>query len=141
MPGPLDSNVNQKDDLEFIRELERQSIDEIRKLRAHERFEAKISVVLRPANSSSRGNGTAQRGFTRDVSKGGCLAIFPMTVGVGDIFFFEFEDERIELPTVFGRCVRCRLVREDAFEASFAFFQDISLSELEAKEDENQSLL
>ncbi len=36
-----------------------------------------------------------------------------------------------DVPLVFARCVRCRLLREEAFEAAFAFFSDVSIASLE----------
>ena len=47
---------------------------------------------------------------------------------VGDIFRLEFDLEWIEAPLVFGRCLRCRLVREDVFETGFKFFNPVDLT-------------
>lgn len=121
----LRKQANLESDL--LQELARQSSDEIRKLRTHERLETKVNVLLSPANSSAMGEGRIQ-GETRDISKGGCMALFVSPVAVGDIFTLQFDKSSVDLPLVFARCLRCRLVREDAFEAGFSFFTPISLS-------------
>lgn len=130
MAGPLQSDLSRKSELELIRELERQSAEQVGQLRSHERHEALIAVSLRPGCSSQRGGVPPLSGFTRDVSKGGCQAIFPATVPVGDVFLFEFDHEGAELPPVLGRCVRCRFLREDAYEAAFAFFAELPVDEV-----------
>ena len=54
--------------------------------------------------------------------------MFPLPVRVGDVYRMEFEHESLNLPMIFGRCLRCQLVREDAFEAGFKFFAALDLS-------------
>lgn len=125
-------------DLELLKDLERQSIDEIRKLRAHERIDTKIRLVIQPGDSSRLGELRAQA-HTSDVSAGGCCAISASPVGVGDIFRLTFDRSQLDIPMVFARCVRCRLLREDAFETAFAFFSPISLQG--SSEDSEQDLL
>ena len=56
------------------------------------------------------------------------MAIFVSPVTVGDVYRLQFDKASIDLPLVFARCLRCRLVREDAFEAGFTFFTPISLT-------------
>ena len=111
---------------DLIEDLERQSIQEIRKLRKHDRVEIRVNVALQPGNSSETANSRVQ-GYTRDLSQGGCRAIFPVPIGVGDVFRLQFDRAKLDLPLVFGRCLRCRLNQEDAFEAAFSFFVPISL--------------
>lgn len=123
-------------DLDFVRELERQSIDQIKKLRSHERYEAKIALTLHPGNASQAGAFSLE-GYTKDISKGGCAAVFEGPVPVGDIFRVELDKNMVEVPVVFARCLRCRLVRDDAFEANFSFFSEIVLSELASGPDDS----
>ena len=115
-------------ELELLKDLERQSREEIKRLRAHERLDLRVPVVLQPASSSLIGT-LRIVAETGDLSQGGCRVISPRPVAVGDVYRLEFERGRIELPTVFARCLRCRLLREDAFEAGFAFFTPIALEE------------
>ena len=91
----------------------------------HQRFEIRVSVLLKPGNSSSLQ--APLEGTSIDVSDGGCMLQFPKPVGVGDVYQLDFDDERLDLPIVFARCRRCRMVREDLFEAGFSFFSSISL--------------
>jgi len=110
---------------ELLNDLEKQSLAQIRKLRKHQRFEIRVPVVLRPGNSSSREE--PLHGTTIDVSDGGCMLQFPRPIGVGDVYQLTIEDERLDLPVIFARCRRCRMVREDSFEAGFSFFTSIRL--------------
>lgn len=114
-------------DLDLLNELERQNFDEIRRLRAHERVELRIGVQLRGA-SSSQIDEIRIEGETKDVSTGGCMAIFTTPVGVGDVYRVTFDSSKLNVPMVFGRCLRCCLLREDAFEAAFSFFSPITLA-------------
>ena len=128
-PDQSASPANKELDVELLKELERQSVDEIRKLRAHERIDTKVRLVIQPGDSS-RLKGSRIQGYTSDVSSGGCCAVSTEPVGVGDIYRLSFDRAQLDVPMVFGRCVRCRLLREDAFEAAFAFFAPIALSDL-----------
>ena len=119
--GGLGSELEQ----ELLSDLEKQSLDQIRKLRKHQRFEVRVQVVLRSANSSNRDEPVI--GTSIDVSDGGCMLQFPQPIAVGDVFKLVFEDERLDLPTIFAHCKRCRMVRDDLFEAGFSFFSSISL--------------
>ncbi len=114
-------------DLDLLKDLERQSIDEIRKLRAHERVDTKIRLVIQSGDSSRLGSIRSQA-YTSDISSGGCSVISTTPIGVGDIYRLSFDHSQLDVPLVFARCVRCRLLREDAFETGFAFFTPIVLS-------------
>ncbi len=112
-------------DLEYLKELEQQSSELVRQ-RVHARKDAKVKVVLQPGNSSELLTLKIQ-GVTGDISEGGCRAMFPLPLKVGDIYRLKFDHSQVEIPLVFARCVRCRLVRETAFETGFSFFQPITL--------------
>jgi PilZ domain len=113
-------------DPELLQSLERQQGEEVSKARMHTRVEAKFKVIVRPGNASDSLRFKLQ-GITADLSRGGCRLILPLPVGVGDVFRIEFESGEQRIPMVFARCLRCRLVREDAFEAGFSFFTPIDL--------------
>ena len=49
---PTAADPTSEVDLKLVKELERQSIDEIRKLRSHERLDFRIQVEIRPGNAS-----------------------------------------------------------------------------------------
>ena len=129
MKNPSETNArNAVDalDLELLSELERQSMTEIRKLRAHERVDIRVQLTIQPGNSSQLGEFSVLAA-TCNVSAGGCLVQAPVPVAVGDVFRLQFDRSRMDVPLVFGRCVRCRLLREDAFEVAFSFFSPIEL--------------
>jgi hypothetical protein len=113
-------------DPELLQSLERQKGEEVSKARMHARVEAKLKVIVRPGNSSEVMLFKLQ-GITADLSRGGCRLILPLPVSVGDVFRIEFESADHRIPLAFARCLRCRLVREDAFEAGFSFFTPIDL--------------
>jgi len=113
---------------DLLQELERNTSDQIRRQRAYFRVAVKSTIILRPANASERPKLQLQ-GVTGDISEEGCKALFPVPVGVGDVYQLEFDRDMLPLPSMYARCLRCRLLREDAFEAGFSFFAPISLPE------------
>lgn len=113
-------------DPELIQSLERQKGADVSKGRMHTRVEARLKVIVRPGNASDALRFKLQ-GITADLSRGGCRLILPLPVAVGDVFRIEFESSEHRLPIVFARCLRCRLIREDAFESGFSFFAPIEL--------------
>jgi c-di-GMP-binding flagellar brake protein YcgR len=120
--------VNEEQAFHLLRELEVNTSEEIRRQRVHFRISLKTGVVLQSANASEL-TALKLKGVTGDVSEGGCSALFPLPIRVGDVFRLQMDRKRLDLPLIFARCVRCRLVREDAFEAGFAFFVPITLPE------------
>ncbi len=117
-------------DLMLLKDLEQQSIEEIRKLRSNERMDTKVRLVIQSGDSSRAGQLRAQA-YTSDISASGCCVISSVPIGVGDIYRLSFDSSQLDVPLVFARCVRCRLLREEAFEAAFAFFSDVSIASLE----------
>lgn len=113
---------------DLLKDLEQQTNENIKRQRTSERISIKAKVILQPGNASELLTFKVQ-GVTGDISKGGCGAIFPIPVHVGDIYRLTFDRNQLEIPMVFARCLRCRLVREDAYEAGFAFFTPIRLPE------------
>lgn len=120
--NPLD----QEQAFDLLQELGRNTSAEIQRQRAHFRRVIKAGVVLQGGNASDLLK-FKLKGVSGDVSEGGCSILFPLPPRVGDIYRLSFDRQAIDLPLIFARCVRCRLVREDAFEAGFAFFKPIIL--------------
>ena len=112
----------------MLQELSANTPEELRLQRAHFRLTIKAGIVLQAANASELLNYKV-KGVTGDVSQGGLSAVFPIPVRVGDVYRLQVDPATLDIPLTFARCVRCRLVREDAFEAGFAFFADICLPE------------
>lgn len=121
-------SVSSDDAFEMLQELERNRSDEIRRQRAHFRLAVKAGVILQPGNASDMLKFKV-KGVTGDISQSGCSALFPMPIHVGDVYRMQFDRNMLDLPLTFVRCVRCRLVREDSFEAGFTFFSPITLPE------------
>jgi len=120
--NPLDKDQA----FDLLQELGRNTSAEIQRQRAHFRRVIKAGVVLQSGNASDLLK-FKLKGVSGDISEGGCSVLFPLPPRVGDIYRLEFDRQAIDLPLTFARCVRCRLVREDAYEAGFAFFRPIVL--------------
>jgi len=120
--------LSEEQAFDLLQDLERSTSEEIRRQRAHFRLTIKAGVVLQSGNASELLQFKV-KGVTGDISEGGCSALFPLPVRVGDVYRLQFERSELDLPVIFARGVRCRLIREDAFEAGFSFFQSISLPE------------
>jgi hypothetical protein len=118
-------------DPELLRSLEQQKGVEVGQSRKHARIEIELKVVVRPANASEHAHFRVQ-GISADLSRGGCRLILPLPVGVGDVFRLEFACAAHPIPPAFARCLRCRLVREQVFEAGFQFLAPIDLPQLDA---------
>lgn len=114
------------DAFDMLQELEQNTSEEIRRQRAYFRMAIKAGVVLQSGNASELLSFKV-KGVSGDVSEGGCSVLFPIPIKVGDIYRLQFDRKALDIPLAFARCVRCRLVREDAFEAGFAFFAPICL--------------
>ena len=113
--------------------------EEIRRQRRHFRISVKAGVVLQSGNASELLDYKV-KGVSGDVSEGGCSVLFPIPIQVGDVYRLQFDRQVVDLPLTFARCLRCRLVREDAYEAGFLFFTPITLPEsLYAKTDQSQA--
>lgn len=127
---PEDSVNNLNDDEAFglLQEMEANTSDELRRQRTHFRIAIKAGVILRAGNSRDLIT-FKLKGVTGDISEGGCSVLFPLPTHVGDVYRLEFDRQAIHVPLTFARCVRCRLIREDAFEAGFSFFNAIALPE------------
>lgn len=125
--SPTDTETTRGNlDAELLQSLERQQSGEIASQRVFARIDARLEVVVRSANSSQLAQFRIQ-GVTADISRGGCRLLLPMPLGVGDHFRLEFDAPEHQLPLIFARCTRCRLLREDAFEAGLQFSTSIDL--------------
>jgi len=117
-----------KDDaLETLADFERNTPDAVKRARVATRIRIKSKVIAQPGNSGDRLKSKVQ-GITGDISAGGCQGLFPIPLRVGDIYWLTFDKTELDLDSVFARCLRCRLIREDAYEAGFTFFEPIDVS-------------
>ncbi|MFI4893003.1 MAG: PilZ domain-containing protein [Phycisphaerales bacterium JB058] len=125
---------------ELLTELEQQTPEAIKRMRSSERHEVQSAVKIHPANASDFAKPTFE-GVTGDVSPGGCRIMSSVPLQVGDVYKLEIEKGELDLPILYARCLRCRLVREDAFETGFAFFTTIKLDEARTADPIMDSLL
>ncbi|MCG3126931.1 MAG: hypothetical protein CHACPFDD_01786 [Phycisphaerae bacterium] len=123
-----DSKLGAQQAFDMLSELERNTPDEIRRQRAAFRIALKTKVVLQPGNASDM-NLLKLQGVTGDISEGGCRALFPLPPRVGDVYRLTFDRGMLDLPLTFARVVRCYMLREDAFEVGFRFFNQIAMPE------------
>lgn len=114
------------DALQLVEELERNTSDEVRKQRSHARFQIKATVTVQPGNTSDRSRFQTQ-GSTVDVSEGGGKTVLADPCRVGDVYLLTFDRRELDVPITFARCVRCSLIRENAFEVGFRFFAPVEL--------------
>jgi hypothetical protein len=114
------------DALSALGELEKNTDRAIVAQRASERLDIKCKIVIRAANASERQRVTIE-GMTADISNGGCQVMVGRPIFVGDYFLLEFPDETLRIGSTLARCLRCRLIQEDAFEVGFRFEHDIDM--------------
>lgn len=110
--------------LETLLELQRRDASQGPQNRA-QRIGVECKIAIESGNSSQR-DGTRREAICNDLSVSGCRLITPEPLRVGDIYRLSFE-KSLNLPSAFARCVRCRLLREDAFETGLQFFNEISI--------------
>ena len=121
--------------LEAIAEIEENTPQHVKKMRTHARISVRAKVLAQPG-SSSRRNEFQTSGVLGDISRGGCLILFSAPLRVGDIYRLTFDRKMLDLEPMFARCLRCRLVREDAFESGFSFFHPVDLAALEPSDSD-----
>ncbi len=124
--GNPEERFNKDHGFDLLKELEQNTPEEIRRQRAHFRFMVKVPIILQPGNASQIREFKVQ-GVTGDISEGGLGALFPIPVNVGDIYRLQFDRKQIDLPMVYALCMRCSMVRDDAFSSGFKFFSAIEL--------------
>ena len=110
--------------LKLLEELQLNHPDEVEQTRIVDRFKLNAPCWVRPGNLSQRDQ-FAHAGSTREVSRGGLLAVLPRPVAVGDIFHLSFDRQVLDLPPLLVQCTRCRMEEEDAFAVSLVFFRDV----------------
>lgn len=86
------------------------------------------AITIEPSSTSQRGVNCIE-GHLRDAGSGGVGALTKRPPQVGDVYLLTFHNSPFETDQVFGRCMHCRLIQEDAFESGFAFFASTTLRE------------
>lgn len=116
----------QRKSFEVLDELAKSTPQAVQSQRAHERITMKVSIVVQPGNRSQRGE-LRLEGISGDVSAGGLQALLPEPLHVGDIYRVAFDDRVLDLAPQYVICKRCRVVRDEAFEAGLAFLRPIDV--------------
>lgn len=130
MFNELEEDIFQlSDSLQAFNELERCTDHAIMAQRSSERIEIRAKVMVRPANLSHR-HQYAVESVTADISTGGCMLLASRAVLPGDLFHLTFHDGLSNLNPLLARCMRCRMIQDDAFEVGIRFLQNIPLQEL-----------
>jgi hypothetical protein len=127
LPTWHDLNPDVELDLDLLQKIENLALEQVCKLRMHERVEARVPVRLDAANRDD--SVPSVKGVTQDLSPGGCRAIMRAAPHVGDIFRLEIELEKDAGQTLYARCLRCALLRDDAFDVAFQFLSELALPE------------
>lgn len=116
-------------DPELLDKIGRHSLQDIQQLRRYERIEIRLDVLVQPGNSSDLGRGDI-RGYTKDVSKGGCRCVLPQAPLVGDVYRVELTEGKSAMPLAFARCIRCIFLTEGSFDCAFAFLSPLDVPEI-----------
>jgi hypothetical protein len=108
-----------KIDASLVNELARNTPENIAAQRRHARLTVtgKMSALSADVDLDD-----CVAGVAVDVSAGGCMGVFTKPPRVGNVYRIRLESAEARIPVTFARCLRVRLLREDAFEAGFAFF-------------------
>lgn len=117
------------DSLEAFNELERCTDRAILAQRSSERVEVRAKLTVRPGNPSQRHQYCVEA-VTADISNGGCMILASRAVLPGDIYYLTFFEQLAGVGPLLARCMRCRMVQEDAFEVGIRFLQDVPLKDL-----------
>lgn len=121
--------------LEALLELQRRDASRTHN-RSSERFGMQCRIELYLGDSGRRNSRPPIVAVCSDLSAGGCRLIAESPPAVGDIYWVTFE-KSVDLPPAFARCVRCRLLREDAFEGGFQFFNEITMPNSQRREEDD----
>lgn len=125
--------------LNAISELEQNQKANVKARRTNNRMELDCDVVVLPGNASQR-DGKQFEGSCRDISPQGCRLVLKSPITVGDVFFVSIDDPQNRFDPIYGRCVRCVLIREDVFEVGINFFAPISFKEIEGTQSADLDL-
>ncbi len=132
--------MQRRDDnaFELLEALETQTPEPLRKLRESERVA--IQAFTRLEGSDPTNPLVYEHAAVGDVSRMGCRILLPAPLQVGAVYKLTMDIDTIEADTldattIFARCVRCRLINEDAYEMGMRFFAPVDLDE--EKQDES----
>ncbi len=123
-----DDVFKMSDALVALRDLEQSTSEAIIAQRSSERIDIRTEVTIKPGNASER-HRFSIHGMTGDISNGGMLVLLSQPLLAGDIYWVDFPDPQIRIDSLLARCLRCRMIQEETFEAGFRFLHDIDLKQ------------
>ena len=111
-------------DLDYLEEIERQALSDLRKVRRHERRAAKMRVTLSENQRDERSIGI---GYVLNLSNGGCRIFSPAPPLVGAVYRLSIEPEDKPVEDVRARCLRCVLIRDAVFDTAWEFIDALRM--------------
>lgn len=128
--APTPANMFESSDaIEALKQLEVSSRSAVLQKRSQTRLSIEIGVTIQRGDSSRRGEMTISASSS-DISNTGCKLLAPFPVLPGDVYWLSFDANSAGIGSVMARCVRCHMIREDAFEIGLSFFDEIDLADL-----------
>ncbi len=121
--GPESDARGVPSELSALMDIERH-LEDLEQRKRSERVTGIFKVRIRSGNASQRAKRPEIVAICQDISETGCRILSTTPLWVGDVYNIHFE---LNLPHAFARCVRCRLLREDAFECAFSFFSPLAM--------------
>lgn len=119
-------NVSPEADLlQALGDLESQTATDSSR-RGNNRISLNCAARLLPGNVSDRSVKPNVDGTCRDISTGGCRVVLKSSLIVGDLYLMQLATSA-GIDPVFARCVRCHMIREDAFECGLEFLNPVAL--------------
>ena len=130
MANDLVRSQSATETLEAVKSLQTASEEAVAAQRRHRRFEIRTKVIVHPSDTIDRGD-LQWLGECHDISKGGCCLLTQKPLQLGSVYWVQFQPTEVKLDPVFARCVRGRLLRENAFEFGMCFLTPIDLPQPE----------
>lgn len=113
--------------LRAMMDLEKNTSSAIRKQRSDARLNGSFPALVEPGNASNR-DGQPVKSVCKDLSRNGCRLVCNKPLTVGDIYLITVQSNKMRVPRVFARCVRCSLLSETAFECGLTFFTEVEVA-------------
>ena len=129
------------DDLmEVLSELEKSTSDAVKAQRGSTRRMVHLRIWVSPGDRSRRED-WKHEGTTADVSEQGCKLLISSPLIPGDFYYLSFDRDALDVPPTFARCMRSRMINEDAYEGGMKFLNPIDLSHCSDDSEESEDLI
>lgn len=115
-----------QDSFRVIEELELNRPEEVREARGVMTTSIRAPLTVLPANACDRGAAPTV-GVGREITPRTLFGVFQRPITVGSVFLLELDAPELGLGPVYAVCQKCSML-EGAFDATFAFLQDVDMS-------------